>query len=200
MPLTAPNLTLDIYREVLQLLLPVLQSWEDWAARFAPAAVRPLLPVRRRSHWIEQDLLSLGEPSPLAARSNARPIPWSEVVSGAALGRDGQTSEGAFEAAFLGALYVMEGSTLGGRFIARHVEQVLGLAPGRGDAYFRGHEEQTGAVWRETTAVIAAVPEANAEIVIDAARRTFLAFGTVLGTMQPAVGLLAGNGGPQRDA
>jgi heme oxygenase (biliverdin-IX-beta and delta-forming) len=44
----------------------------------------------------------------------------------------------------LGAMYVMEGSTLGGQLIARHVELVLGLTAGQGNAHFRGHNERTG--------------------------------------------------------
>ena len=188
MPLTAPGLTLDTYRQVLRLLLPVLQGWESWAARSAPVHLRPLLAARRRSHWIEQDLLTLGVPSAGRGRAEPEPISWATVIGGAAAtAKVPENSEGASEAAFLGAFYVMEGSTLGGRFIARHVETALGLLPGQGDAYFRGHEEETGAMWRETTAAIAAVPESESEIVIEAARRTFQAFGAVLGTIEPAV-------------
>ena len=48
------------------------------------------------------------------------------------------------DATLLGAMYVMEGSTLGGQLIARHVELVLGLTAGQGNAHFRGHNERTG--------------------------------------------------------
>ena len=90
------------------------------------------------------------------------------------------TDTAAGEAAFLGAMYVMEGSTLGGRFLARHVETVLGLAPGRGDAYFQGHGEATGALWREVTARISEVPEALSPVLVGAAKRAFAAFGEAL--------------------
>ena len=92
------------------------------------------------------------------------------------------TSRGgpAHRAALLGAMYVVEGSTLGGQYIARHVEAVLGLAPGQGDAYFRGHREKTGSLWREILAEIAAVPDEEASEVIETARRVFGVFGRCL--------------------
>lgn len=194
MPLTAPGLTLATYTEVLRLLLPVLRGWEAWAAHFAPPALRPLLAARRRSHWIEQDLLALGDSRRAFEASLDEPVPWSAVIGADARNGGSGASGSAFEAAFLGALYVMEGSTLGGRYIARHVEEALRIEPGQGDAYFRGHEEQTGALWRETTATLAAVPDELTEIVIAAAKRTFGAFGAVLGTRQaPAAGFAANN-------
>ena len=88
-------------------------------------------------------------------------------------------------AGFLGALYVLEGSTLGGRLIARHLQPTFGFRDGKGDAYFRGHGDQTGALWREITAAIAALPEGDSPEVIEAAKRTFDAFRTVLAPLQP---------------
>ncbi len=73
----------------------------------------------------------------------------------------------------------------GGRLIARHLEPTLGLVDGQGDAYFRGHGEATGALWRETAEAISAVPEIYAETLIDTARRTFTAFRTVLENIKP---------------
>ncbi len=123
---------------------------------------------------LRQDLETLGVRPAGGAEAAGQRIDWARVVGA------GSQSEAGFEAGFMGALYVMEGSTLGGRFIARHVEQVLGLEPGRGDAYFQGHGEATGSLWRETTAAIAEVPEAQAEVVIAAAKRTFAAFGEAI--------------------
>ena len=182
MPLTEPGLTLAGYTDVLRLLLSVLRGWELWASEAAPAAVRPLLAARRRSHWLEQDLEVLGAAKVSLAFPVDAPIDWSAVVMNNFATSVDTPDEG--EAAFLGAFYVMEGSTLGGRFIAKHVERVLKLEPGQGDAYFRGHGEGTGSLWKETTAAIAAVPEDQAEIVIGAARRTFQAFGSVLGRVR----------------
>ena len=50
-------------------------------------------------------------------------------------------------AAALGALYVMEGASLGGRVIARHVARDLALTPDTGLAFFHGYGDDTGARW-----------------------------------------------------
>ncbi|HEY0825443.1 MAG TPA: biliverdin-producing heme oxygenase, partial [Ramlibacter sp.] len=73
-----------------------------------------------------------------------------------------------------GSIYVMEGSALGGQFIARSLAQA-GLHPDRGAAYFHGWGDATGPMWREARAVLAAqlsAPPALAEA-CRAARQTF---------------------------
>lgn len=49
----------------------------------------------------------------------------------------------------LGALYVLEGATLGGRVINRHVAGPLGITPEDGGAYYHGYGELTGPRWKE---------------------------------------------------
>ena len=184
MPLTEPGLTMKTYKDALRLLLPVLRSWENWAAANAPARVRPLLMARRRSQWLQADLLALGEAHTPVPGREIEPVRWVSALGGRSPDPNLDPSTAEFEAAFLGALYVLEGSTLGGRLIARHAESALGLTPGLGDAYFRGHGDETGKLWRETTEIIAAVPERYDEFVIGTARRTFGLFGSVLGTLR----------------
>ncbi len=172
MPLGGADLTRATYIRVLQALEPIVRSWELWAETNAAADLREMVGRRRRSHLLRADLQALGGEVP--GRQEPA-IDWDAVVQG----RNGE-APGEDEAAFLGAMYVMEGSTLGGRYIARHVEDVLGLEPGVGDAYFQGHGEGTGALWREVTGRIAGVPDARAERVIEVARETFQAFGEAL--------------------
>ena len=138
MPLMGPGLTLDTYKTVLGTLLPILRGWETWAESAAPESVRPLLAARRRSHLLEADLRALGEPVPPSQQLWEEPIDWTSVVNGKDPNQTSR-SEREFEAAFLGAFYVLEGSTLGGRMIARHIQPMLGLEDGQGDAYFRVH-------------------------------------------------------------
>jgi heme oxygenase len=57
-------------------------------------------------------------------------------------------------AAAFGAVYVMEGSTLGGQVIARHVMPLLDVTAERGCRYFSGYRADTGLRWRETSAAI----------------------------------------------
>ncbi|MCC3160472.1 biliverdin-producing heme oxygenase [Hymenobacter sp. 15J16-1T3B] len=65
----------------------------------------------------------------------------------------------------LGAMYVLEGSTLGGQVIARQLARA-GLAPRR---YFSGHAEQTGALWKSFCQLLGAEATADNEAAIVAA-------------------------------
>lgn len=173
MPLMGPDLTVALYARVLRSLWPIVHSWEAWAAISVPSELRELLQRRRRAPMLSADLKTLG-----IVEEDPMPTPdWASVVFA-----DGDVPEGTEErkACVIGAMYVMEGSTLGGRFIARYVEEHLNITPGNGDAYFRGHGEATGSLWREFRERLAAVPEAFDPLVEAAAKRTFQAFGEAL--------------------
>ena len=75
----------------------------------------------------------------------------------------------------LGALYVVEGSTLGGAFLARRVGATLPAAPLR---YLNGHGPATGAKWKALLAFMQAFldarPGAESDVT-SAARDTFAA-------------------------
>lgn len=84
---------------------------------------------RRKLPLLERDLRALGV-EPCALRPAAR-APLADA------------------AAALGALYVLEGATLGGRVIQKRVAGVLGVTPERGGAYYHGYGADTGARWKE---------------------------------------------------
>lgn len=48
----------------------------------------------------------------------------------------------------LGILYVIEGSTLGGRFILKNIETIPGLDQQNGVSYFTGYGNKTGSYWK----------------------------------------------------
>jgi heme oxygenase (biliverdin-IX-beta and delta-forming) len=48
----------------------------------------------------------------------------------------------------LGCLYVMEGSTLGGRIIVKNLEKELDLSQDYGASFFHGYGENTGVMWK----------------------------------------------------
>jgi heme oxygenase len=48
----------------------------------------------------------------------------------------------------LGILYVVEGSTLGGRFILKNISKVPQLSGDKGISYFNGYRERTGSFWK----------------------------------------------------
>jgi len=49
----------------------------------------------------------------------------------------------------VGAMYVLEGSTLGGRVILKNVDKTLGLDAANGAQYFHGYGAETGPKWKE---------------------------------------------------
>lgn len=51
----------------------------------------------------------------------------------------------------LGILYVIEGSSLGGRFILKNVEKLPGLNAQQGVSYFTGYGDRTGSYWKAMT-------------------------------------------------
>ncbi len=74
----------------------------------------------------------------------------------------------------LGAAYVLEGSTLGGQIIARHLEETLGLRDGCGYRYFRSYGPDVGAQWKAFRAeLLRASSATNDPVIVRAARETF---------------------------
>lgn len=74
----------------------------------------------------------------------------------------------------LGCLYVLEGSTLGARFIARRLDEHLNLHRNTGASFFNAYGESTGQRWTGFKGfVIARVREEDAEEVVASARETF---------------------------
>ena len=47
-----------------------------------------------------------------------------------------------------GALYVLEGSTLGGRFISKKINETIGATPDAGAKFYNGYGSETGAYWK----------------------------------------------------
>jgi heme oxygenase (biliverdin-IX-beta and delta-forming) len=48
----------------------------------------------------------------------------------------------------VGSLYVLEGSTLGGQIISRHLAKSLALNPDNGAAFFNSYGERVGEMWK----------------------------------------------------
>ncbi len=89
-------------------------------------------------------------------------------------------------------MYVMEGSTLGGRFIAPHVAKLFHLDAGRGNAYFEGYGERTGSMWnefRETASMT--VPLSQYDIAVTSAIATFDGLHAWLGNVREGTGAMA---------
>ena len=126
---------------------------DEWATRHPRDARRLEWSRRRRGHLYAADLRALG--CPPAALEPALPVV-----------RDTDDA--------LGRLYVLEGSTLGGTFIDRHVAGLPALAGVRLRA-FSPYGARTGAMWaayrRATREHVAA--DGDADRVVETARATF---------------------------
>jgi len=131
--------------------------WVGWQPRVAGLLQdEVLLQPRRRLHLLAADLEKLGV-SPQARRA----LPVCPLVPL----RDGVEA--------LGSLYVLEGSSLGGRVIERNVERCLGRAGRESSTYFRCYGVETGAMWRALLLRLDAVPSAHIERVGQGALATF---------------------------
>lgn len=59
-----------------------------------------------------------------------------------------------------GALYVLEGSTLGGQIIVKHLQKTM--PPGFVNAtYFTGYQQRTGSMWKEFLLQLTALPQST---------------------------------------
>lgn len=76
----------------------------------------------------------------------------------------------------LGAMYVIEGATLGGKYVSEHVSRVLGFERPNGVSYFYSYGDRRGSMWnsfrREADNVISE-KGLDLQRIIDAAIETF---------------------------
>ena len=72
----------------------------------------------------------------------------------------------ASSARLFGCLYVIEGATLGGQVITRHLHTHLGLTPACGASFFSGYGAQTGSRWKAVGALLNAYAEQSGQVQI----------------------------------
>ena len=168
-PLMAAGLTRAVYSDTLRRMYAVVRGWEIWAAAHAPAPYRELLARRQRAQLAEADLAFFEQPLLGKQHVDVPALLTAELL-------EGDDARPLSPARFLGAMYVVEGSTLGGQYIAKHVEERFGLREGKGNSYFRGYGEHTGSMWRSFKEEMAALPDSDTEEAIAAARTMFGVF------------------------
>jgi heme oxygenase (biliverdin-IX-beta and delta-forming) len=125
-----------------------------WALAEPEDAERVQWSRRRRSPLFAVDLAALGA-GPEAVVPPLPPVPDTDAA--------------------LGRLYVLEGSSLGGVFIDRHLATLPQLAGARRLAAFSPYGERTGAMWHAFRTVTRARVAAggDADRLVGAARQTF---------------------------
>jgi heme oxygenase len=148
--------SISAYRNLLGRLYGFHAVWEPLAelALADPEFFRP----RRKVAFLKMDLCRLGMDSNGIARL---PLCDPTVTM--------RTSAEAW-----GAMYVIEGATLGGVIIARHVERRLGLSRHNGGLYFRCYGADVRSMWVSFGArLVARCGPADHDAAVVAARRAF---------------------------
>lgn len=158
-PLMQMDLDQATYITVLLRMHAFVVTWEHFSEERASGWIRDALQVRSRRHLLEADLRSLGAK---IVMPDVRP--WMPSIVG--------------NSGLLGAMYVMEGSKLGGQIIARHVRAVLNLHQNEGILYFLGHGDQTGLMWSQFLGFLRTeIPDGEAQEAISSAQQMFASFG-----------------------
>lgn len=158
LPLLRSDLDRRTYIAVLQRMYPFVSAWEHLAEASASEELRDTVTRRSRRHLLAADLLALKA----EADEHEAPSCFPALNSPASL---------------LGALYVMEGSRLGGQMIARHVRPLLD-DPERESSYFAGYRAQTAQMWRDFLELVRnKIPETQEAEAVSAAKAMFACFG-----------------------
>ena len=151
--------TIDGYRK---LLAQFLGFYEPAEARLVPLLENhPGLsfPQRRKTHLLRNDLRSLGlDDAAISALPRYQGLPALDGVIPA-----------------LGSMYVLEGATLGGQYITKHVQSQLQVEPGHGCDFFNSYGDNVGPMWKAFRDVLdrAATDEQDQDVIIHSAQDTF---------------------------
>lgn len=129
-----PGYPLSRYQALLAAYLPLYSGLEEAIEGFIgkhPGGFD--YAPRRKRHLLESDLQFFGH----SAAPSPTPIPLIQS-----------------QAELIGVLYVIEGSTLGGDFIARLITRHLGIDASRGCEFFNAYGTKTQERWQEFCAFI----------------------------------------------
>ncbi|MEP7123077.1 MAG: biliverdin-producing heme oxygenase [Byssovorax sp.] len=130
-------LTLATYTRTLQRFHGFWRPVEASLGRCAGLRELGLDPAERaKAPLIEGDLRALGAGDPAV-------LPVCDEVPRVAT-----------TAAALGVMYVLEGASLGGQIISRHLSARLGITKESGGRFFHGYGERTGEMWRAFGAAV----------------------------------------------
>ena len=163
LPLMSPSFTIRDYIHLLQkfygLYLPLERKLAA-GAEFQRAIGD--WESRRKTPAIAADLTTLGMSPDDISRLPIYPLLIHEPQSAA--------SE-------FGTAYVLEGATLGGQIISRHLEKQLGVTPESGGRFFSSYGDKVGSMWKRfQKALTGQATEANREEIVGSAKQTFSMF------------------------
>lgn len=130
-----PEVTKEQYTLYLSLMQDVVKDAEENIFPLLKNVVTDLK-ERNKNHLLSNDLTVLGyhkkeEIKPLSAALNNHSVAFA-----------------------LGIMYVIEGSSLGGRVILKNITDALGYTPENGASYFGGYGNKTGSHWKNFLAAL----------------------------------------------
>jgi len=163
--LTRPGYSLQRYRMLMAAYYHFYRAIEEGIAQFGDAAFH--YASRRKLPWLVDDLAYL-EVDPLAAEN----LPWQPLPNM----KPNDIAE------LAGMLYTIEGSTLGGQVISRHLSTHQGLDSDRGGRFFSAYRHLTDQRWHEFEQFLNTTLLSDAMIggAVSAARSTFALIETIL--------------------
>jgi heme oxygenase len=161
-PILSEALSLDQYTEILKKLYAFYQPIESQLLCISPWGDTALnLQQRRKLPFLFDDLVSLHvDPDQIAAIPFCTHLPTLESVPQA-----------------LGCLYVLEGSTLGGKIITSRLKENLHLDPARGCGFFNSYGKDVGILWRGFLDALSQYTQrhGNEQVILASACQTFAA-------------------------
>ena len=152
----------DDYLNLLKYFYSYFGALEDRINLYITNKELPDYKERRKSASLAADILSLGGELPKKTPAEALPVIENHLQA-------------------FGALYVMEGSTLGGLIISQMIRKQLGV-PDQHLTFFQSYGDHLVTMWKKFKVTLDGQPENNtdAEIVITAADATFRQFKKLL--------------------
>ena len=147
------------YAQLLCLFYSFFGGVELAVDKYIDLKILPDYFLRRKAAALAYDILELSKPLPLLTLRNDLPEIRDHLQC-------------------IGALYVMEGSTLGGKIIAKMMLLQLNKIEMPGLSFFNGYGDQTMSMWQKfKQAIDVPLSATEAEIIIKSANDTFLKFG-----------------------
>ncbi|GGF05650.1 biliverdin-producing heme oxygenase [Flavobacterium limi] len=123
----SPGMTISDYIQYLTLMYDVHKNTENVVFPLLSEIITDL-DQRKKSHLIKEDFDFLQ---------------YNKTDSNPIFGAQDITVPFA-----LGILYVIEGSSLGGRYILKNISTIPGLDKNQGISYFQGYGDKTGSYWK----------------------------------------------------
>jgi len=145
------------YADLLSLFYKYFGGLEKAIAKHLDESLIPDYPARRKASSLAADLIEMGATVPPIASIYELPVIHSHPQA-------------------LGALYVIEGSTLGGKIISKMISHQLPSTNGHGLTFFNSYGENTIEMWERFKLILDGPANLPGDDVIRAANETFIKF------------------------